>query len=193
MTQYDAGPGEWSDRPWDDPDKKPKPQAKRRRVALPPWALMAILVAIVILLCVGLALIVRALRDGGDEETGTPTPTAEVALTPTATVSLVRPTLAIPATSTVVLPVGTPVGTAIPAAIAPGVMVVVTGTGGAGLNLREQPTTYAKRVGSAREGTVLIVLEGPRDSDGHMWWRLRTPDSIEGWGAAEYLVLKTEE
>jgi hypothetical protein len=191
MTQYDAGPGEWSDRPWDDPDKKPVPQARRRRVTLPPWALLAILVAIVILLCVGLVLIVQAIRGGGDQETPTPTPTVQQVL-PTATLSLVKPTLIIPPTNTVVLPVGTPVGTATPAGIGPGAMVVVTGTGGDTLRVREQPTTYAKIVGTAREGTVLIVLEGPRDADGYTWWKLRTPDGIEGWAAANWLVLKTE-
>jgi hypothetical protein len=192
MTQYDAGPGEWSDRPWDDPDKKPTSQARRHRLALPPWALLAILVAIVILLCVSLVLIIQAIKGGGGDE-ATATPTATLELAPTATLTLIRPTVPISVTNTVVLPVGTPVETAPPTTIEPGAMVVVTGTGGAGLRVREQPTTYAKILVTAREGTVLIVLEGPRDSDGYVWWRLRTPDGIEGWAAATYLVLKTEE
>jgi hypothetical protein len=62
MTQYDAGPGDRSDRPWEDPERKPRPQARRRRVTLPPWALLAIFIAIVILLCIGLVLIINAIR-----------------------------------------------------------------------------------------------------------------------------------
>jgi hypothetical protein len=45
----------------------------------------------------------------------------------------------------------------------------------------------------AREGTVLTVLEGPTDADGYVWWKVRTPDGDEGWGADNWLVLKTEE
>ena len=50
MTQYDAGPGEWSDREWESPDRKRMRHAKRRGPILPPWALLAIVVGIVILL-----------------------------------------------------------------------------------------------------------------------------------------------
>ncbi len=192
MTQYDAGPGDRSDRPWEDPEKKPKPHAKRRRVALPPWALLAILVAVVILLCVSVVLIARAIRGGGDDERPTPPPTVTRAAAPSATVSLLTPTSALSPTNTVVLPEGTPAETPAATEIAPGVMVVVQGTAGAGLNLREQATTYAKVVANAREGTVLIVVEGPKESDGYTWWKLRTPDSKEGWGATNWLVLKTE-
>lgn len=193
MTQYDAGPGDRSDRPWESPEKKPQPHARRRRVALPPWALLAILVAVVILLCVGLVLIVRAIRGGADQEPPTPPPTVTVAIAPSATLSLITPTAGVTPTNTVVLPVGTPAETPGFSEIAPGAMVVVQNTQGAGLNLREQPTTYAKVVGNAREGTVLIVLEGPRESDDYTWWKLRTPDGKEGWGAANWLALKTEE
>jgi hypothetical protein len=192
MTQYDAGPGEWSDRPWEDPDKKQKPHAKRKRLALPPWALLAILVAAVIVLCVVLVLIVQAIR-GGDEQEPTPAATVTTAITPTATVSLIVPTSAVTPTDTVVLPVLTPEATASPDEIGPGAIVNVTGTSGAGLNLRQQPSTYAKVMGNVKEGTVLTVLEGPSEADGYEWWRVRAPDGTEGWAAANWLELKTEE
>ena len=192
MTQYDAGPGDRSDRPWEDPERKPRPQARRRRVTLPPWALLAIFIAIVILLCLGLVLIINAIRNG-DDESLTPSPTFTSEVVPTATVSLLTPTDVITPTSTVVLTVGTPPATTPPTEIRPGVLVVVTGTGGAGLRLRELATTNSKMVILVREGTVLTVLEGPTDADGYTWWKVRTPDGEEGWGAANWLVLKTEE
>lgn len=193
MTQYDAGPGDRSDRPWDDPERKAKPQARRRRLALPPWALLAALVAVVILLCVGLVLIVRAIRGNDDRPTATPLATVTSAAAPSATVPLVTASPAVTPTDTVVLPGVTPVDTPGPGGIRPGALVVVQGTQGAGLNLREQPSTTGKVAGKAREGTVLTVLEGPTEADDYVWWKLRAPDGAEGWGAANWLVLKTEE
>lgn len=195
MTQYDAGPGDLSDRPWEDPEKKPKPHARRRRVSLPPWALLAILVGLVIVLCVGLVLLVRALRGSGDGEQAAPAATVTVtdAAGPTATVSLITPTSAVTPTDTVVLPVSTPEVTPPVTEIGPGALVVVQGTGGGGLNLREQPTTYAKKVGSVRDGTVLPVLAGPREADDYVWWSVRAPDGTEGWAAGKWLILKPEE
>jgi hypothetical protein len=137
-------------------------------------------------------LIINALRNG-DEEPPTPSPTFTSEVSPSATVSLLTPTAAITPTSTVVLTVGTPPATTPPTEIRPGTLVVVTGTGGAGLRLRELPTTDAKLVVMAREGTVLTVLEGPTDADDYTWWKVRTPDGEEGWGAANWLALKTEE
>ncbi|HSJ57169.1 MAG TPA: SH3 domain-containing protein [Anaerolineae bacterium] len=189
MTEYDAGPGEWSDRPWEDPDKKQKPHAKRRRVALPPWALLAILVAIIIALCAGLILVVQAIRGGGDE-TPTPAPTATRAAIPTFTPQPVAPTSQTPPTATVVLPVSTPEGTAAPAEIGPGALVVVQGTQGSGLNLRTEPGTGAQVVINVREGTVLTVIEGPEEADGYTWWRMRAPGGEEGWGAANWIALQ---
>lgn len=193
MTQYDAGPGDWSDRPWEDPERDPQPHARRRRLTLPPWALLAILVAIVILLCVSLVLIVRAIRGSGDQETPTPQPTATAEVAPTATRQLLAPTSATTPTATVVLPVGTPEETPSFTEIAPGAMVVVQGTLGAGLNLRAEPSTSGKVVTNLKEGTVLVVLEGPTEAGGYVWWKVRAPDGTEGWGAANWLALKTEE
>ena len=191
MIQYDAGPGELSDRPWEDPERKPRPQAKRRRVTLPPWALLAIFIAIVILLCLGLYLILDAI--GGDDETPTPGPTLTVEVAPSATLSLLTPTLAITPTSTVVLTVGTPPVTSPLTEIDTGALAVITGTAGAGLRLRSLATTDADVLAMGREGTVVTVVEGPVEADGYVWWKVRTPDGDEGWAAANWLVLKTEE
>jgi hypothetical protein len=154
--------------------------------------LLAIFIAIVILLCVGLILVVKAIRGNGDE-LPTPVPTFTAEVVPSATVSLITATFAVTPTSTVVLSVGTAPATTSPTEIQPGALVVVTGTGGAGLRLRALATTDAEVVAVAREDSVLTVLEGPVEADEYVWWKLRTPDGDEGWGAANWLVLLTEE
>lgn len=192
MTTYDAGPGDRSDRPWEDPERKPRPQARRRGVVLPPWALLAIFIGIVILLCIGLVLIIQAVRND-DEESLTPSPVATSEIAPSATVELLTPTSAITPTATVVLTVGTPPATIPPTEIRPGALVLVVETGGAGLRLRELATTNAAVVTTVREGTVLTVLDGPEEADDYVWWQVRTPDGEEGWGASNWLALKAED
>jgi len=186
MTQYDAGPGEWSDREWESPDRKPVRHAKRRGPMLPPWALLAIVVAMVILLCVGLVLLVKAIQGRGADETPVPTATSQAVPTATRTPAVQVQT----ATPTVVLPIGSTTQPGPFTEIAPGATVLVQGTGNAGLNLRAQPTTGAAIVITVKEGNSLTVVEGPREADGLVWWKLRTSDGKEGWGAARYLVLK---
>jgi hypothetical protein len=149
MTQYDAGPGDWSDRPWEDPDKKPRPQA-RRRVTLPPWALLAILVGIIILLCVGLVMIVQAIRRGPEEETPVPTSTVTALMAATDTAMPLDTTPTITPTATMELPISTPESTPSGTIIEPGVTVVVEGTQGAGLRVRAEPSTDGRLVTAAR-------------------------------------------
>lgn len=195
MTQYDAGPGDHSDRPWEVPDRKTRQQARRQRVTLPPWALLAVLVGVVVLLCVGLVLLVQALRGRGEEGTPTAVPEETMAVLPTdaeptaTSISVEEPTEAVSPTATVVLPVGTPVATTPPDQIGPGARVVVTGTAGAGLLLRAEPGRQASVIANAREGTILTVLDGPQEAGGYTWWKLRTPAGQEGWGAANWLIL----
>jgi hypothetical protein len=152
--------------------------------------LIAIVVAAVILLCVGLYLIVRAIREGGAAEAPTPTPTLRVL--PTATVALVPPTATtLPPTPTVVLPTEEPTEPP-PAELGPGATVVVRGTGNQGLNLRREPTTDAGRRAVAREGASLVVVDGPQEADGYTWWLVRREDGVEGWAVSDYLRLEGE-
>ena len=195
MSQYDAGPGDYSDREWDAPDWEQEPQATRQRLALPPWALLAIVVAAVILLCVGLFLIVRAIREGSATEAPIPTATATRRALPTATLTLPVPTatIALP-TATLELPTLEP--TELPPAdtggIALGVNVVVVGTNPDGLNIRAEPSTSAKLLKNVRDKTTLEVLDGPVQAESYVWWKVRPvrDKTVEGWAVGQYLELK---
>jgi hypothetical protein len=188
MTQYDAGPGDWSDREWEAPAHKQKPQAKRR-LTLPPWALVAAAVVISILLCVGLVLVVRAIRG---EPKGTPTALqgeATSALGATATFELAATTTPqTPPTATAQLPITPSAGATVYTEVAVGATVVVQGTAAAGLNLRAEPGGQV--VAAVKEKAELVVLEGPQQANGLTWWKVRTADGKEGWVAGQFLVLK---
>ncbi|MFC2046228.1 SH3 domain-containing protein [Chloroflexota bacterium] len=190
MTQYDAGPGDWSDREWEEPDRKREPHATRRRLVLPPWALLAILVGVVIILCVALVLFVRALRSNGDEEEPAAVATSTSEPLPTDTPSLLTAIL-LPAPEATEPPGESPAAPTL-TEIAPGAVVIVQGTRGAGLNIRAEPSSKARIVTSAKEGAEVTVLEGPEQAGGYTWWKVSAPDGKEGWGAGEYLVLKSE-
>ena len=190
MSQFDAGPGDWSDREWESPEKKQKPQAKRR-LSLPPLALVAALVGLVIILCVGLVLVVRALRGGGAKATPTAVPAeASAEIQPSPTYSLETPGAVITATATAELPLTVTTEPGGQAGIYVGATVVVQGTGAKHLRVRSQPTTSASTLTFANDGTSLLVLDGPRKADGYTWWKVRTPDKVEGWAASDFLKLK---
>lgn len=190
MTQYDAGPGDWSDREWESPDRKQKPQAKRR-FTLPAWALAVTVVALAIVLCVGAVLVVKAIQKGNAKPTPTSPPAATTEVKPTATYSLVEPTTVVSPTATAELPRLATVAPPTFTEIAPGATVVVQGTRGLPLNIRAAASTGSRVIGSVKEGALLTVLEGPQQAGGYTWWKVRTADGKEGWAAGEYLVLKT--
>jgi hypothetical protein len=190
MPQYDAGPGDWTDRDWEAPDHKPAKQAKRR-LALPPWVLLVAAAAIAVLVCVALVLIVKALRARGEV-----TPTAVVPTAaeggPSPTYAVIVPTALITPTATATLPISVTVLPPALTEIAPGAQVVVQGTRGVGLNLRASPSTGARILDNVKDGVVLLVLEGPQEAGGYTWWKVRTAQGKEGWAAGQYLALKPQ-
>jgi len=155
----------------------------RRRIS--PWIYLAgILTAIAgfVLLLVGLWFLKHA---------------AEITEKPTAVITV------IPApSSTPSLPVGlfaTP--TSMPSdvvligGIGKGLYVQISGTGGDGLRLREEASTSAKVKFLGYESEVFLVTDGPKNSDGYIWWYLTAPydESRSGWAAADFLQAIVEQ
>lgn len=75
--------------------------------------------------------------------------------------------------------------------ISVGKYVQVSGTGGDGLRLHNNPSVGSKVNYVAIDSEVFIVKDGPIDADGYLWWELEDPYTNEavGWGVANYLVI----
>ncbi len=67
--------------------------------------------------------------------------------------------------------------------------VQITGTGGNGLRLRENPGTEAQVKFIAAESEVFKVIGGPVQAGDYTWWQLTAPyDSLrQGWAAGDFL------
>jgi hypothetical protein len=65
--------------------------------------------------------------------------------------------------------------------LAVGKNAVVNTTEGDKLRVRSGPGTSFGVLTMLAKGTVVTLLEGPRNADGLTWWRVRPPDGIEGW------------
>ena len=52
------------------------------------------------------------------------------------------------------------------------------------LNVRSCARTDCEILEELDNGARVTVLEGPQVSDNYNWWRIRTPNGIEGWGVS---------
>jgi hypothetical protein len=145
------------------------------------WVIMGAAVIGFSLLCIMLAVLWATRRSA-------PAPVQATAVfnviyVPTVTLSPVSPT-ANPTEAT-----AAPSTLAAPITI--GAYVQVTGTGGDGLRLRNEPSlgSPVRLIGS--EAEVFRVVDGPREVDGFTWWYLVGPfdESRNGWAAENYLVV----
>lgn len=117
--------------------------------------------------------------------------------TPQAAITIV-PGGVIPTVDLSLLTSPTPTPTIDPAAtgqsgIKTGLYIQITGTDGAGLNIRSNPGTSSESLFVANESEVFKVVGGPVDLDGYIWWQLTAPYNKEhqGWAAENYLRVIT--
>src|SRR5690606_27371358 len=61
-----------------------------------------------------------------------------------------------------------------------GKATIATSNGDA-LNVRSDAGTIYEIRAKARPGTVVDVVDGPRDADGFTWWYIKLPDGHAGW------------
>lgn len=157
------------------------------------WILIGALAGLLVIGLIGLG-VVNIIR----KQSITPTPTTIPGLAPTQPIA--QGTLNAIATPTIppvvtleptITP--TPTNTPIPVApqnLAPNVYARVTGTEGAGVSLRGGPGTNNGRITVAPEGSVLLILDGPREDENladFIWWFVRDADGNEGWVVQDFL------
>jgi len=72
-----------------------------------------------------------------------------------------------------------------------GIYVQISGTGGDGLRLRQQPGTGSEVMFMGYEAEVFKVMDGPKEQDGYIWWYLTAPydESRSGWAASNFLTV----
>ena len=115
---------------------------------------------------------------------------------PSPTAVLVAPTVVAPGAVAVITPTA-PAATgpapstlpvAPPGVIAPGAKVVVQTPGGAGANIRANPTTAGALVIAQDDGTPLTITGASQDADGYTWWPVQG-DGFAGWIAGSLIAL----
>jgi hypothetical protein len=76
-----------------------------------------------------------------------------------------------------------------PGEIGVGSYVQIVGTGGDGLNIRENAGLSSGVNFLGYDAEVFEVRAGPQEADGFVWWYLVTPvdEARAGWAAANYL------
>jgi hypothetical protein len=74
-------------------------------------------------------------------------------------------------------------------AVVSGATVIIVGTEGDGLNVRQGPGVSFDPVCLARDGDQFTVGEGPRDGDGFTWWEVTQVDNPDcfGWAVEPFL------
>lgn len=77
-----------------------------------------------------------------------------------------------------------------PAGIAVGNFVQISGTNGEGLRIRSEPGLNGNPEFLGFDSEVFVVHDGPRESDGYVWWYLVAPydQNRAGWAAADFLT-----
>ena len=73
-----------------------------------------------------------------------------------------------------------------------GAQVLITGTGGEGLNVRSAPGVDNTSRFLGAENEILQVKDGPVSKDGYTWWYLETPNDKErsGWAVEAFLQIE---
>jgi len=138
-----------------------------------------------------IALIVLMIKLGDQEAPrDLPEPTTELTIIPAPTqtqvINLPTDPVQTPTIATETVPEGT---------IGVGAYVKVTGTEGAGLRMRTEPGTSSAIMFVAMDEEVFLVIGGPTEADGYIWYQLEAPydKNRTGWSADAFLTLIEEQ
>ena len=160
----------------------PTPRPGESELAWYEWLLLfGVIIAAVLFCALGGRAMLKAQPGGAIVILATPTlpPPPPATRTPQPTATLT--------------PTPQPTASPTPGVIAIGSFVKVVTAGPQGLSFRQDPGLQGQRRKYLPEGTVLRVIDGPKDVDGIKWWKLqsRTDTNDVGWAATDYLTLTT--
>lgn len=152
-----------------------------------PWTVLGTIVVFMALLAIwGLILLNSASAQQPEIE---PTAVVQVIPPPTPTLPIVA---TIPPTATAKPEFSTPVANS---QIKIGDYVQISNTGGDGLRIRSGPGTSNPPLFLGMESEVFKVVDGPKESDGYVWWNLTAPydDKRAGWAASNFLTVVAQQ
>jgi WD40 repeat protein len=107
-------------------------------------------------------------------------PLVTITPTPTGTITLLPPTFTPASPTSIPTATQRPTATPIPVLHIGGratVYVINNDT----LNVRTEPAIETNILERLDIGAVVTLLDGPRDTNGYRWWRVRTAQGTEGW------------
>jgi hypothetical protein len=142
------------------------------------WVILtALLVAGLLIGGIGLLIL---LLPAPAQPDGQPSALMTIIPAPTATATL-QPTSVLPSATAPVAVGG----------ISQGMYVQISGTEGQGLRLRAGPGTSNPPRFLGMDAEVFQVVDGPKESDGFVWWYLEAPydPGRSGWAASAYLTI----
>jgi hypothetical protein len=173
----------------------PPPEPPSSGLTVPWWGFALVILAVAGLTCGlwGLVLMTRgtSLVDVGPS----PAPSFYIiTATPTLGPDPNDPTNAPLATDPVVPPTISFESSPTPPGGAPitiGSRVLVTGTEGQGVTVRQGPSISYTYIFIGQDGDVFIVQDGPREADGYVWWEISDPNdpNRSGWLVEDYIIV----
>jgi hypothetical protein len=151
---------------------------------------MGLIVTIVaILIAISLA---NAFLDRDPLITSLPTPTIIRLTAPASAVPSATPPQALPTAIPTFTPKPTPNVAIAPEEITVGFYAEVANTDGIGVSLRGGPSTDNSRLFTVPEGTILLVVDGPREANTFIWWQVQLDDGSKGWVAGDFIIPAAE-
>ncbi len=115
-------------------------------------------------------------------------PTIIVLTAPPSTAPSATPALATPTAIPTFTPIPTPDVAQAPDELTVGFYAIVANTDDFGVTVRGGPSTSNVPLLVADEGTVLLIIGGPEEAGGFLWWQVQLEDGTEGWAAGSFLM-----
>lgn len=171
----------------------PRPRRQREGSREPiPWLWLGLGVVVTIIAIFVALSLANAFLEREPLMTSLPTPTI-IRLTAPAT-AVPSPTSPQPSPTAIptFTPRPTPDVSIAPEEITVGFYAEVANTDGIGVSLRGGPSTDHSRLFTVPEGTVLLIIDGPREANDFVWWQVRLSDGSEGWVAGDFIIPAAE-